>query len=129
MKLWSIKDAGKTNSLLHTLTGHQDGVTTISLNSDGTLLATGSGDRTIKLWNTETGELIKNLRGHTSQINSLAFSNDDQFIISGEEQQGLFWWNLDLDNLLDRGCDRLADYLTTNPNVKQSDKKLCQLYL
>ena len=126
VKLWSIKDTGKTNKLLHTLTGHQDGVTTISLNSDGTLLATGSGDRTIKLWNTNTGELIKNLRGHTSQINSLAFSNDDQFIISGEEQQGLFWWNLDLDNLLDRGCDRLSDYLSTNPNVKQSEKNLCQ---
>ena len=126
VKLWSIKDAGKTNSLLHILTGHQDGVTTISLNSKGTLLATGSGDRTIKLWNTKTGELIKNLRGHTSQINSLAFSSDDQFLISGEEQQGLFSWNLNLDNLLDRGCDRISDYLTTNPNVKQSEQNLCQ---
>ncbi len=126
VKLWSIKDTGKTSELLHTLTGHQDGVTTISLNYDGTLLATGSGDRTIKLWNTKTGELIKNLRGHSSQINSLAFSSDDQSIISGEEQQGLFSWNLDLDNLLDRGCDRLSDYLSTNPNVKPSEKNLCQ---
>ncbi|MGL6341318.1 MAG: WD40 repeat domain-containing protein, partial [Waterburya sp.] len=71
---------------------------------DGTVLASGSGDRNIKLWDTQTGELIKNLRGHTSQINSLAFSSDDQFIISGEEQQGLFWWNLNLDNLLSQGC-------------------------
>ena len=126
VKIWSIKDAGKTSQLLHTLPGHQDGITTISLNSDGTVLATGSGDRTIKLWNTKTGELIKNLRGHTSQINSLVFSSDDKSIISGESQQGLFWWNLDLDNLLDRGCDRLSDYLATNPNVKSGDKKLCQ---
>ena len=126
MKLWSIKDEGETSKLLHTLTGHQDGVTTISFNSDGTTLASGSGDRHIKLWNSKTGELIKNLRGHTSQINSLAFSRDDQFIISAEEQQGLFWWNLDLDNLLTRGCDRLANYLSTNPNVKPSEQKLCQ---
>jgi WD40 repeat protein len=83
-------------------------------------------DRTIKLWNPETGELIKTLRGHTSQINSLAFSGDDQSIISGESQQGLFWWNLNLDNLLDKGCDRLSDYLSTNPNVKPRDKKLCR---
>ncbi|MEN9517461.1 MAG: hypothetical protein RLZZ381_49 [Cyanobacteriota bacterium] len=126
VKIWSIKDTGKSNDLLHTLAGHQDGVTTISLNSDGTVLASGSGDRTIKLWNIKTGELIKTLRGHTSQINSLAFSRDDRSIISGESQQGLWWWNLNLDNLLDRGCDRLADYLATNPNVKPDDRQLCR---
>jgi WD40 repeat protein/uncharacterized caspase-like protein/energy-coupling factor transporter ATP-binding protein EcfA2 len=125
-KIWSIKDAGKNSQLLHTLTGHQDGVTTINFNSNGTVLASGSGDRTIKLWNTQTGELIKTLRGHTSQINSLAFSGNDQSIISGESQQGLFSWNLNMDNLLDRGCDRLSDYLSTNPNVKPEDKQLCR---
>ena len=125
VKLWSIADVGKTNKLMHTLTGHQDGVTTISLNSDGTVLASGSGDRTIKLWNIKTGELIKNLRGHTSQINSLAFNSNGSSIISGEAQQGLFAWNLNLDNLLERGCDRLSDYLSTNPNVKPNEKNLC----
>ncbi|PSB08499.1 hypothetical protein C7B62_16480 [Pleurocapsa sp. CCALA 161] len=126
VKIWAIKNAAKNSNLLHTFTGHQDGVTTVSFNSDGTVLATGSGDRTIKLWNAKTGELIKTLRGHTSQINSLAFSSDDQSIISGESQQGLFWWNLDLDDLLNRGCDRLADYLATNPNVSPKDQKLCR---
>lgn len=126
VKLWSIEDGGKSSELIHTLTGHQDGVTTIDFNSDGTILATGSGDRSIKLWDTETGELIKNLRGHTSQINSLAFSQDDRSIISGEEQQGLFWWNLDLDLLLTQGCDRLSDYLSTNPNLTPKESKLCQ---
>jgi WD40 repeat protein/uncharacterized caspase-like protein len=124
--IWSIKDLGKSSKLLYTLTGHQDGVTTVNFNANGTVLATGSGDRTIKLWNPETGELIKTLRGHTSQINSLAFSGDGQSIISGESQQGLFWWNLNLDNLLDKGCDRLSDYLATNPNVKPMDKELCR---
>ena len=47
-------------------------------------------------------------------------------MISAEEQQGLFWWNLDLDNLLTQGCDRLSDYLSTNPNVKQNEQELCQ---
>jgi WD40 repeat protein/uncharacterized caspase-like protein len=126
VKIWSIKDLSKSSKLLHTLVGHQDGVTTISFNSNGTVLASGSGDRTIKLWNTETGELIKTLRGHTSQINSLTFSGDDQSIISGESQQGLFSWNLNMDNLLDRGCDRLSDYLATNPNVKPDDQQLCR---
>ncbi|MEM8722964.1 MAG: hypothetical protein AAGE84_27390 [Cyanobacteria bacterium P01_G01_bin.39] len=79
----------------------------------------------MKLWHTQTGELIKNLRGHTSQINTLAFSSDDQSLVSGEEQQGLFWWNLDSSNLIEKGCDRLSDYLNTNPNIQQSDHQLC----
>lgn len=54
------------------------------------------------------------------------FSSDDQSIISGESQQGLFWWNLNLDDLLNRGCDRLSDYLSTNPNVSPKDQKLCR---
>ncbi|MEM7595103.1 MAG: hypothetical protein AAF383_26995 [Cyanobacteria bacterium P01_A01_bin.83] len=69
---------------------------------------------------------MKNLRGHTSQINTLTFSSDDQSLVSGEEQQGLFWWNLDLDSLLNRGCDRLSDYLANNPNIQQSDRQLCE---
>ena len=125
IKLWSIANSGNSSKLIYTLTGHQDGVTDISFNAAGTVLASSSGDRTIKLWNIKTGELIKNLRGHTSQINSLAFGRGDR-ILSGEEQQGLWQWNLDLDDLLDRGCDRLSDYLATNPNVKASDRKLCK---
>ena len=124
IKLWNLSPEGKASRLLHTLK-HQDGVTAIDFNFDGTVLASGSGDRQIKLWDTATGRLIKSLKGHTSQINSLAFSNDDLFIISGEEQQGLFWWNLDLDNLLVKGCDRLSNYLTNNPNFESDKTNLC----
>jgi hypothetical protein len=37
-------------------------------------------------------------------------------------------WNWNLDDLLVRGCDRLRDYLKTNPNVSQSDRALCRGY-
>ena len=125
VKLWSLDDTGSNSELLQTLTGHQDGVTTISFNTDATLLATGSGDRLIKLWNPHTGELIENLRGHTSQINSLDFARDDLSLVSGEAQQSLYLWNLDLDDLLGRSCHRLRNYLGNNPNVKEQDRQLC----
>ncbi|MGV2826881.1 nSTAND1 domain-containing NTPase [Myxosarcina sp. GI1(2024)] len=126
IKLWQIDRGGKQVEPIRTLSEHQDGVTTLSFNSAGTILASGSGDRTIKLWDLNNGELIKNLAGHSSQINSLAFSNDDKTIISAEEQQGLFWWNLELNNLLERGCDRLSDYLQNNPNLSQQERQICQ---
>jgi hypothetical protein len=33
---------------------------------------------------------------------------------------------LSLDDLLNRGCDRLSDYLATNPNVKPKDQQVCR---
>jgi WD40 repeat protein len=37
--------------VLATLSEHTDGVLTVAFNSDGTLLATGSSDKSVKLWN------------------------------------------------------------------------------
>lgn len=37
----------------------------------------------------------------------------------------LILWKLNLDDLMARGCDWLHDYLTTNPNVSDSDRRLC----
>jgi F-box/WD-40 domain protein MET30 len=62
-----------------TLKGHTNGVTCLQLNDD--ILATGSYDATIKIWNIETGEEIRTLRGHTSGIRCLQF--DDSKLISG----------------------------------------------
>jgi WD40 repeat protein len=50
---------------------------------DGRRLATGSFDRTIKLWDTTTGEEVFTLRGHTAGVLRVAFSPDGQRIASG----------------------------------------------
>ena len=67
MKLWDV--ATRTN--IATLQGHRHDVTSVSFSSDGTTLASGSSDRTVKLWNVAewTRTLVK---------------------ISGDEQQGTF---------------------------------------
>ncbi len=40
-------------------------------------------DKTIKLWNKNTGECIKTLEGHSNSVYSVKFSADNQFIVSG----------------------------------------------
>lgn len=65
--------------VLHSIQGHDpvDGkdraVQCIALSLDGTLLATGSEDHSIRLWNIETGERRAILSEHTSAVNSLQF--------------------------------------------------------
>jgi WD40 repeat protein len=49
---------------VRTLTGHTDRVTSVSFSPDGRLLASGSDDKTIKLWRVADGALVRTLEGH-----------------------------------------------------------------
>ncbi|WP_414565349.1 MULTISPECIES: eIF2A-related protein [unclassified Anabaena] len=120
IKLWRVADG----ELLHTLTGHTDGVTSLSFN--GQTLASGSADNTIKLWSIQDGSLLKTLLGHPGKVNSLSFSPDGKALVSGGDDAGVMRWNLDLDDLMQQGCDRIANYLQHNANVSPGDRLICR---
>ncbi|MBD1803884.1 CHAT domain-containing protein [Microcoleus sp. FACHB-SPT15] len=73
--------------LKYTLTGHSDTVVSVVISPDGTTLASGSLDHTIKLWNLATGELLSTLTGHSSVVLSLAFSPDGKILASGSNME------------------------------------------
>jgi len=79
---------------LATLTGHKDFVQCLALSPDGRLLATGSGDGAIKLWNTVTRREIFTLQSRTKNIRSLAISPDGKTLVSVDESDILRLWNL-----------------------------------
>ncbi|NER31860.1 MAG: WD40 repeat domain-containing protein, partial [Symploca sp. SIO1C4] len=65
-----------------TLKGHSDSVRTVAISPDGQMLASGSDDQTIKLWNLETGRLLYTLKGHSGWVASVAFSPDGKTLAS-----------------------------------------------
>jgi WD40 repeat protein len=66
------------------LEGHHDIVQSLSFSPDGNCIASGSGDRTIQLWNAETGASIgQPMEGHDHDITSIAFSPVSKHIASG----------------------------------------------
>ena len=78
-----------------TLTGHTDNVYSVSFSPDGTLLASGSSDDTIKLWDVATGEEIRTLTGHTNIVYSVSFSPDGNTLASGSWDDTIKLWNVD----------------------------------
>lgn len=77
-----------------TLAGHASYVNALVFSPDGSLLASGSADKTIKLWNVATGKAVQALRGHTSFVNALAISHDGQMLVSGSADRTIKIWNL-----------------------------------
>ena len=61
---------------------------------DGTTLAAGLWDGTIKLWDVETGEEVITLEGHTDGVSSVAFSPDGSILLSGSWDHSLRLWDL-----------------------------------
>jgi WD40 repeat protein len=67
---------------VHTLTGHSNVIQSVAISADSAILASGSSDKTIKVWHLGTGELRHTLTGHSSCIFSLAISPDGQTLAS-----------------------------------------------
>ena len=72
---------------------HGDRITAAVVRSDGEIAVTGSADRTVKVWNTVTGEEICVLVGHSTTVTAVALSLDGKLLVSGDEDGDLMLWD------------------------------------
>ncbi|NET02667.1 MAG: TIR domain-containing protein [Sphaerospermopsis sp. SIO1G1] len=76
------------------LEGHNYRVISVSYSPDGKTLASGSRDKTIKLWDIETGKQIRTLIGHNSYVNSISYSPDGKTLASGSFDNTIILWDV-----------------------------------
>ena len=69
-------------------------VTSVSFSPDGSTLASGADDGTVKLWDVATGAMIATLEGHTDGVTSVSFSPDGSTLASGADDGTVKLWDV-----------------------------------
>eukprot|EP00449_Zooxanthella_nutricula_P019879 CAMPEP_0198531694 /NCGR_PEP_ID=MMETSP1462-20131121/28140_1 /TAXON_ID=1333877 /ORGANISM="Brandtodinium nutriculum, Strain RCC3387" /LENGTH=134 /DNA_ID=CAMNT_0044261589 /DNA_START=1 /DNA_END=401 /DNA_ORIENTATION=+ len=75
------------------LTGHCEPVASVVLSSDGQFALSGSWDKTMRLWDLNTGVTVRTFQGHAKDVFSVAFSGDNRQIVSGSRDKTIKLWN------------------------------------
>ena len=77
----------------HKLEGHTDYVSCVAISPDSRLVASGSGDHTVKLWDAATGQEMR-FRGHAGGLFSVAFSPDGRSLASASQDRTVRIWDV-----------------------------------
>jgi len=85
-KVLTINDADPVNN--------DAGVTSVAISPNGQLVAAGSLDTVVRIWDVATGMLIERLRGHRDSVYSVAFTPDGKGLVSGSLDKTLKYWDV-----------------------------------
>ena len=95
IKLWEV-ETGKHIAILTDGTDFPGWA--VAFSPDGTKLASGSWDFTVKLWDVSMQKHIATFPGHIGRVSSVAFSPDGTKLASGSYDGTVLVWNIELDN-------------------------------
>ncbi len=86
---------GQSDLEIRTFDGDSGGVAAIAVTPDGRYVVSGSLDKTLKLWDLETGALIRTFEGHAHQVLAVSVTPDGAHVVSGSRDHTVKLWDLE----------------------------------
>jgi len=96
------------------------GVTSVAISPNGQLVAAGSLDTVVRIWDVSTGALLERLRGHRDSVYSVAFTPDGKGLVSGSLDKTLKYW--DVSGLLAGGSKRKDAAMNGKKDLEKSSQ-------
>ena len=87
-------------NLIRTFIGHTNSVYAVAVTPDSKYVISGSSDKTLKVWDLQTGEFLCTLTGHIERIRTVAVTPDSKYMISGSGDKTLKVWDLQTGSIL-----------------------------
>ncbi|CAI4225513.1 unnamed protein product [Auanema sp. JU1783] len=91
MKIWGLLDQG---ILQKNRVHHNEEITCYDASTNGTLVATGSIDQSVKIWQIDSGYLTQVLVGHEDTVTCVAMAEDERIVVSGSKNHKVIIWNV-----------------------------------
>ena len=82
------------------LQGHTSPVLTVAWSPDGKRIASGSDDKTVRIWDSVGGKELQTLSGHTAGVKCVAWSANGQRLASGDSMQTALIWDVEFGKLI-----------------------------
>jgi len=74
--------------------GHKGAANSVSYSLDGNQIVSGSGDKTIRIWDAKDGRCVVGpMRGHMRGVKAAVFSPDGMRVVSGSEDMSVCVWD------------------------------------
>jgi transcription initiation factor TFIID subunit 5 len=85
------------------LVGHHDDVDVVRFHPNCHYLATGSADRSIRLWDVSVGQSVRVMVGHQAEVTSLSFDSEGRYCYSGAADGQWIQWDISSARIIAQG--------------------------
>src|ERR1041385_4213273 len=93
--LFSISLSASAQSLETVIQkGHELAVVSVATSPDSNYVATGSRDKSAKLWELSTGREVRSFLGHDYSVTALSFANDGKVLVTGSNDLTVRLWDV-----------------------------------
>lgn len=111
------------------LVGHTDAIKTVAFSHNGQQIASGSIDKSIKVWSSSDKKTINTLNGHSEGVNKVEFSNTDKYIISAGYDDNLLIWDWTNNKVVKELSIKHTNFSINNQDVLAYIDSSCSLIL